>query len=299
MDSDMETSIPSTSNSIKEEDTTSTSIPITTTVQEGGGYTDYILRSSDPSQEWRYNIMKFGALGDRQVNPASDNFIKPVKLNRKDPRTVRRLNDEERDKMNLKAAEGGNIKDVTEVKKEGEGPNDYKPTWKKDKEAIDLTLVGVGTSGNQPKVRNKANMFKKKIKRIFVSSEEARRLKREEWMPWVLEDDEGNERWIGRLEGGTGESSSNTLAASASALKKSEEADKNGTGMTGWRPSASASEAGGGGSSYVAFVFGKGGDDFKVVPASRWYKFSRGPRHATLGTEEAEEEVSLHTFLMT
>lgn len=232
--------------------------------------------------------MKFGALDKEYIDPSSDVFVKPVKLNRKDPRTVRRLTDEERDKMNAKAAEGGVIKDI-EMKKE----EDVKPGYvKKEREEIDLTLVGSGTSGKGPVARNKSNMFKKKTKRVFVSSEEARRLKREEWQPWVLEDVNGDERWVGRLEGGTGESSAGAnAAAAAAAAKRNAEADRNGTGMKGWRPPAAAGEAGGGGSSYVAFVFEKDGTDFKVIPASRWYKFSRGPQHATLGTEEAEKEV--------
>ena len=69
-----------------------------------GEYTDYILRSGPVETGWRYNIMKFGALDKEYIDPSSDVFVKPVKLNRKDPRTVRRLTDEERDKMNAKAA---------------------------------------------------------------------------------------------------------------------------------------------------------------------------------------------------
>lgn len=249
------------------------------------GYTDYILRSTAPSAStgWRYNIMKFAALGERTVDPSSSAFLKPVKLNRKDPRTVRRLTEEEREKINKRDL--GVDMDVDEVKEE-----DVKPGFvKKEREEIDLTLVGTGSSGIAAVARSKGSMFKKKTKRVFVSSEEARRLKREEWMPWVLEGEDGDERWIGRLEGGTGESASGAKSALDTGLAQ---ADRNGTGMKGWRPPAAASEAGGGGSSYVAFVFGANGDDFNVVPASRWYKFSRGPRHATLGGDEAEDEVS-------
>lgn len=252
-----------------------------------GGYTDYILRSSAPSSStgWRHNIMKFVALGDRTVDPSSDAFLKPVKLNRKDPRTVRRLTDEEREQIS-RAALGPDA----EVKEE-----DVKPEApvKKEREEIDMSLVGTGTSGLAPSVRSKATMFKKKTKQVFVSSEEARRLKREEWMPWVLEGDDGGERWIGRLEGGTGESAAGANGAKTSAAEKTAKADRNGTGMKGWRPPAAPSEAGGGGSSYVAFVFGANGDDFKVVPVNRWYKFSKGPKYVTLGTDEAEDEVSL------
>lgn len=264
-----------------------------------GGYTDFLLRSSAPSSKtgWRHNLMKFAALGDRIVDPNGEPFVQPVKLNRKDPRTVRRLTEEERESFNkaaIAAAAGVDAMDVDEALVKDE--NGVVKPVKKIREEIDLSLVGTGKSGLAPAVRTKSNMFKKKTKRVFVSSEEARRLKREEWMPWVLEDVHGNERWIGKLEGGAGEASAKAsgLDGAATAASKRAAADKNGTGMKGWRPDApTGGESGGGGSSYVAFVFGENGDDFKVVPVNRWYKFSRGPRYATLGTEEAEDEVRL------
>jgi transcription initiation factor TFIIF subunit alpha len=245
--------------------------------------------------------MKFAALGDRLIDPANEQlFIKPVKLNRKDPRTVRRLTDEDRERINKRILERNGL--ASGVKAEGEdtadGSEDVKPgmegadgsTTKKEREVIDLTLVGKGVSGAVPAQaqRHKSGLFKKKIRRVFVSSEEARRLKREEWMPWVLEDDEGNERWIGRLEGGAGESVSAQKSAARSA-----EADAKGTGMSGWRPEAmQTAEAGGGGSSYVAFVNDPDKEGFQVFPVGRWYRFNQGPKYVTLGTEEAETEVS-------
>lgn len=270
---------------------TSTTSPLASPLPSTGTYTDYILYSAPSTTQtgWRYNIMKFGALGDRTVDPTTDQFLKPVKLNRKDPRTVRRLTEEDRERINKRVLERNGM-DVDGVKDEdGIKDEDGKPV-KKEKEQIDLSLVGVGKSGVQSKVRSKNSMFKKKIKRVFVSSEEARRLKREEWMPWVLEDDEGNERWIGRLEGGTGERPTN--APPTAAQIKQAKADAAGTGMKGWRPPPAPSEAGGGGSSYVAFVNDPEKDGFQVVPVHRWYKFSQGAKHVTLGGDEAESEVS-------
>lgn len=266
-----------------------------------GNYTDYLLKSTPSSSRtgWRYNVMKFKTLEDQAVDPTSDKFVRPVKLNRKDPRTVRRLTDADRERINKRALERAGVKAEGEGE-DGEGAGagaegeeaDNKGKKKEAKEEMDISLVGVGTSGVGPKVRNKKTMFKKKTKRVFVSSEEARRLKREEWMPWVLEDDEGDERWIGRLEGGAGESKTGSAAQQAAAARQAE-ADRNGTGNKGWRPAAAPVEAGGGGSSYVAFVFGESGEEFQVVPVHRWYKFSQGPKYVTFGTEEAETEVSL------
>lgn len=268
----------------------SASSPGASPLPSSSAYTDYVLYSGPPPSQsgWRYNIMKFQALGDKAIDPNdNDMFIKPVKLNRKDPRTVRRLTDEDRDRINKRILERNGVKvegDDADTAKDEAKPD------KKEREVIDLTLVGRGVSGSVPSQaqRHKSGMFKKKIRRVFVSSEEARRLKREEWMPWVLEDDEGNERWIGRLEGGAGES----VSAQKSAAK-SAEADAKGTGMSGWRPDAmQTAEAGGGGSSYVAFVNDPEKDGFQVYPVSRWYRFNQGPKYVTLGTEEAETEVN-------
>ena len=258
-------------------------------------FTDYVLRSAAPSSKTgvRHNLMKFSSLGDRIVDPsAQEQFVQPVKLNRKDPRTVRRLTEEDRERINQRSLADAAGLDAMDLDVKGEAGVDVKPE-KKVREEIDLSLVGAGKSGLAPAVRTKSNMFKKKTKRVFVSSEEARRLKREEWMPWVLEDDDGNERWVGTLEGGAGEAGP-ASGPSASYTNKRASADQNGTGMKGWRPDAATAESGGGGSSYVAFVFGEGGADFSIVPLHRWYKFSRGAKYVTLGTEEAEDEVGTH-----
>ncbi|GAA5857331.1 hypothetical protein JCM8547_002223 [Rhodosporidiobolus lusitaniae] len=265
-------------------------------------YTDFVLRSSAPSSlsGWKHNVMKFNALGTRTVDPANEDlFTRPVKLNRKDPRTVRRLTDEDRERHNKRAMqraararglEGMDVDEkdgvMEEVKDEegGEGKD-----GKEGKETLDPSLVGRGANGGgMPNRRGPGGQFKKKTKRVYVSSEEARRLKREEWQPWVLEDDEGKERWIGRLEGGAGEVEGKAGAAAAAAQAG---AGPSKTGTQGWRPAAqSTSEAGGGGSSYVAFVFGDNGDEFKVVPVNRWYRFNQGPKYLTLAEEEAEAE---------
>lgn len=271
-------------------------------------YTDFILRSSASSSSSgvKHNVMKFNALGSRSIDPANDElFTRPVKLNRKDPRTVRRLTDADRERHNKRAfvkaakkAGRGDGMDLDDVKEEGEDgvkgevkdEDGAGEDGKETKETLDAALVGKGANGaGLPNRRGPGGQFKKKTKRVYVSSEEARRLKREEWQPWVLEDDEGKERWIGRLEGGAGEVEGAPPGSSA-AKKEAEEKKK--AGLQGWRPAAQAtSEAGGGGSSYVAFVFGDNGDEFKVVPISRWYRFNQGPKYLTLAEEEAEVEV--------
>ncbi|GAA6035047.1 hypothetical protein JCM8097_002160 [Rhodosporidiobolus ruineniae] len=268
-------------------------------------YSDFVLRSSAPPSVsgWKHNVMKFNSLGSKAIDPSdTELFTRPVKLNRKDPRTVRRLTDEDRERHNQRAREraarAAGQMDVDAKPAEGDVKGEVKDEdgagdgadGKKEKEELDASLVGKGANGvGLPNRRGPGGQFKKKTKRVYVSSEEARRLKREEWQPWVLEDDEGQERWIGRLEGGAGEVDA-TKAKSATVTAQQQQAQKNGAGLAGWRPAAAASEAGGGGSSYVAFVFGDNGDEFKVVPIHRWYRFNQGPKYLTLAEEEAEEE---------
>ncbi|GJN88021.1 hypothetical protein Rhopal_000977-T1 [Rhodotorula paludigena] len=277
-------------------------------------YTDFTLRATAPSSlsGWKHNVMKFSALGDRVVDPSDEGlFMRPVKLNRKDPRTVRRLTDEDRERHNQRAIERAKARaraqgmDV-DVKPEdgadgavkGEGDEDddaASSAAKAEKEELDFDLVGKGAGGStNVQRRGPGGMFKKKTRRVFVSSEEARRLKREEWQPWVLEDDEGRERWIGRLEGGAGESDAKggkTAGGAASGQGRVAQAgQRSAAGLEGWRPAAEASATGGGGSAYVAFVFGDNGDEFQVVPVNRWYRFNQGPKYLTLAEEEAEAE---------
>ncbi|GAA5884993.1 hypothetical protein JCM6882_007185 [Rhodosporidiobolus microsporus] len=288
----------------------STDSPMPSPLPSSSNYTDFVLRSSAPpsSTSWKHNVMKFTTIGTRVIDPSNDElFVRPVKLNRKDPRTVRRLTDEDRERHNKRAMERaamaagvtgmdidqkpgeGGVK--SEVKGEGEDGEDGAGSGKKEKEELDASLVGRGANGSgMPNRRGPGGQFKKKTKRVYVASEEARRLKREEWQPWVLEDDEGKERWIGRLEGSAGE-----VGASGSGSKAMEQGkvaqagQRNGTGLQGWRPAATPGDVGSG-SSYVAFVFGDNGDEFKVVPINRWYRFNQGPKYLTLAEEEAEEE---------
>lgn len=282
---------------IKQEDgsgpSTATNSPAPSPLPSTSAYTDYVLYAGPPSSGtgWRYNVMKFAPVGDKTVDPSSHAaFVQPVKLNRKDPRTVRRLTEEDRERIRKRAMDKAGLDAAGEDTK-GEDAEDGAGK-RKEREEMDLSLVGKGLSGNVTgqQSRGKGGMFRKKIRRVFVSSEEARRLKREEWMPWVFEDDEGNERWIGRLEGGAGESAAGK-AASQNPNSFTAKADAKGTGNTGWRPTANSNETGGGASSYVAFVNDPTKDGFQVFPINRWYKFSQDPKYVTLGTEEAELEV--------
>ncbi|GAA5910996.1 hypothetical protein JCM8208_003952 [Rhodotorula glutinis] len=278
-----------------------TASPADSPLPSTSSYRDFVLRASAPSSstQTKYNVMKFavtGGGGDRVIDPQDESqFLRPVKLNRKDPRTVRRLTDEDRERHNQRAIEraarAAGVKMEVDgdgaVKAEDGGPagegGEGGASAKDDKEELDLSLVGKGAGGaTNVQRRGPGGMFKKKTRRVFVSSEEARRLKREEWQPWVLEDDEGRERWIGRLEGSAGE-----IESSA---KNPQQQNGNRAGLQGWRPAADSNATGSGGSAYVAFVLSDNQDEFRVLPVNRWYRFNQGPKYLTLAEEEAEEE---------
>ncbi|KPV76889.1 uncharacterized protein RHOBADRAFT_51874 [Rhodotorula graminis WP1] len=279
-----------------------TASPADSPLPSTSSYRDFVLRASAPSSSThtKYNVMKFavtGGGGDRVIDPQDESqFLRPVKLNRKDPRTVRRLTDEDRERHNQRAIERAARAAGVKMEVDGDGAvkaedgaaadggeGDGAAAAQDDKEELDLSLVGKGAGGaTNVQRRGPGGMFKKKTRRVFVSSEEARRLKREEWQPWVLEDDEGRERWIGRLEGGAGEIESSAKAP--------QQQNGNRAGLQGWRPAADSNATGSGGSAYVAFVLSDNQDEFRVLPVSRWYRFNQGPKYLTLAEEEAEEE---------
>lgn len=287
-----------------------TASPSNSPLPSTSSYRDFILRASAPSSTTgtKYNVMKFAVTGggDRVIDPQDESqFLRPVKLNRKDPRTVRRLTDEDRERHNQRAIERAAKARGVKMEVDGEGGVKAEEGAegagadgadgaaaggggaKDAKEELDLSLVGKGAGGaTNVQRRGPGGMFKKKTRRVFVSSEEARRLKREEWQPWVLEDDEGRERWIGRLEGGAGE-----IENSANKTSQQGQGSNNRAGLQGWRPAAESSATGGGGSAYVAFVLSDNQDEFRVLPVNRWYRFNQGPKYLTLAEEEAEEEV--------
>ncbi|KZV97232.1 Rap30/74 interaction domain-containing protein [Exidia glandulosa HHB12029] len=62
--------------------------------------------------------------------------------------------------------------------------------------------VEEGSSSAKPKepAPKKRKPFQKKTRQIHTIPEEQRQLQREERYPWVLEDQSGQETWVGRIE---------------------------------------------------------------------------------------------------
>lgn len=93
----------------------------------------------------------------------------------------------------------------------------------------------------------KSKSFKKKTQVVQLEEEEDIRLRDEESVPWVIEDDE-QRAFVGKLEGGQQ-------------------------------------------SNYVFFV--NQGNEFRVIPASKWYRFVPKIQYHTLSLEEAESKVTI------
>lgn len=91
--------------------------------------------------------------------------------------------------------------------------------------------------------------FKKKTKIFFQGDEEEfdEQVRETEAVPWLLEDNDAQHSFVGKLEGGQS-------------------------------------------SNYVFFV--NQGDEFRIIPVNKWYRFQPKLSYHTLTLEEAETQVS-------
>ena len=101
--------------------------------------------------------------------------------------------------------------------------------------------------------QKKAQIFRKKTVVLSVDERKASEEQSRHTLPWVLEDAEGQNGYVGRLEGGMR-------------------------------------------SNYVLFVMQ--GQEFKVIPAQKWYSFTQKIQYQTLSLEEAENKVRRFCFIL-
>lgn len=195
-------------------------------------YKDYKLRccSTEEVKDLRHHIMKFHSRTN--IDPAK-NFTAPIRLHRKDPRNMqnqltlqeledrrkRGLGDQDMD-MSIKT-EGMNGSDMgsgvqiksedeaAEVLTNGENAGDDKgksaPGDDKGKgpaEEVDLSLIAPDGGAR----RAKLNPFQKKTRQVILGDETARKLRYEEHFPWVMEDFDGQNTWVGNYEAGQADS---------------------------------------------------------------------------------------------
>ncbi|KAK6200152.1 uncharacterized protein RJT21DRAFT_114581 [Scheffersomyces amazonensis] len=225
------------------------------------GWQEIPLKSCNQQEldDIRFHIMKFQTKQDVRI---VENFTKPVRLHRKDPRNIQfhltreemeirkreqeeAKREKERERDNIDDEDG----DLEIGDKDGEGSSSKiinpEDETKRDYRKINPEMAQVAPDGGARK--NKKNLFKRKTKQVNLMDDAKRKLRYEEFYPWVVEDYDGKNVFVGNYEGGSSETTQ------------------------------------------VLFVFDK--DGFKVVPAEKVYRFTPRNKYATLTLEEAESKM--------
>lgn len=155
------------------------------------GWQDIPLKccTEEEMRDVRYHIMKFHT---KQNVDIMGSFTRPVRLHRKDPRNIQfHLTREE---LERRKKEG--------VKVEGGSNEGYNGEDTGQKNEIDLSQVA--PDGGARKGRR--SLFKRKTRQINMMDEEKRRLRYEEYYPWVIEDYDGKNVFVGNYEAGSSDS---------------------------------------------------------------------------------------------
>lgn len=227
--------------------------------EESEGWQDIPLFActSKEIEDARYHVMKFGSTRDIDI---VNNFTRPVRLHRKDPRNIQfQLTRQEIDKRKQERLNESMALDRALPDGAVLGP-DGTPLLDADGNPIKAgsNFSGLSLSG-QPYAdmsqiapdggarKPKRNMFKRKTRQINPKDEKKRKLRYEEYYPWVIEDYDGQNVFVGNYEAGSSELH------------------------------------------HVLFVFDK--DGFKMVPAEKVYRFTPRNKYATLTLEEAEAKM--------
>ncbi|ODQ80671.1 hypothetical protein BABINDRAFT_160911 [Babjeviella inositovora NRRL Y-12698] len=161
--------------------------------------------------ETRHHILKFQS--KNFVDPVS-NFKLPIRLHRKDPKNLQfqltRAEIDQRKKMNDEVAKlEADLKTRRDGGEDDEGEEgvvanevDEKKVDKFDrfqKPEVDMSQVAPDGGARKPKGKK---LFKKQTRQITLMDEGKRKLRYEEYYPWVMEDYDGKNTWVGSYEAG-------------------------------------------------------------------------------------------------
>ncbi|AOW07095.1 hypothetical protein B0I72DRAFT_136575 [Yarrowia lipolytica] len=141
-------------------------------------YKEYSLvaASKDELKDLRYHIMRLHSI--KNVDPGAD-FTPPIKLHRKDPRNLQFQATQEEQAAESNADSGAE-----------EGTEPVK------REQADLSKIAPDGGARHAK----KNQFNKKAKQVIHRDEDAKKLRYEEYYPWVMEDYSGKNTWVGNYE---------------------------------------------------------------------------------------------------
>ncbi|KAI0375667.1 hypothetical protein BV20DRAFT_1040279 [Pilatotrama ljubarskyi] len=149
-----------------------------------GPYSEFRLLSSKLNG-WKYDVMKFESRKRVDINT----WEKPVKLNRKEPR---------REDPQASAAQQAVAPMIGSDGKIVIGP-DGKPVMA-DAAGRPVRKDTGEVKEDKGKDKDKKKRFQKKTRQVFLVPEETRQLRREERFPWVMEDAQHREVWVGKME---------------------------------------------------------------------------------------------------
>lgn len=140
-------------------------------------------------QDTRNHIIRFQTKQDVDI---LKNFMQPVRLHRKDPQNIQfHLSREEMDKRRKNGIPAEN--QPQEVVYEDEDGNPI--------QRADMSQVAPDGGAR----RHRRNLFKRKTKQVHMMDEKKRKLRYEEYYPWVLEDYNGKNVFVGSYEAGSSE----------------------------------------------------------------------------------------------
>ncbi|CAN6667894.1 transcription initiation factor IIF subunit alpha [Trichomonascus vanleenenianus] len=149
--------------------------------QSSESYTEFKLRScsADEVKDLRHHVLKFHSRA--KVDPQS--FQQPVRFHRKDPRNLQ---------YQLTISEQEQRKQAQEDAVAAAAAAAANPTAKPQADMSIVAPDGGARRFNKP--------FQKKTRQVQGGDEATKKLRYEEYYPWVMEDFEGENTWVGNYE---------------------------------------------------------------------------------------------------
>lgn len=172
------------------------------------GWQDIPLKACTKEEvdDVRFHIMKFQSTRDVDI---MGDFKRPVRLHRKDPHNIQfqltraqidqRKREQEAAKLEKERlrAQGVEVEDDEEENPENMGMDVDDP----NKKWGQMDLTQVAPDGGARKARR--SLFKRKTRQVSSMDEKKRKLRYEEHYPWVIEDYEGSNVFVGNYEAGS------------------------------------------------------------------------------------------------
>lgn len=200
-----------------------TQAPPSEQASEKGTYSDFVLKSCsyDEVKERRHHILRFHSKAN--VNPATD-FTPPIRFHRKDPRNLQFQSAPGGSIMGPSgSSDGGGDDSMMSIGSDGGGNMSMSMSIDGNRASTPsgsggttngATASGSGGGSESPAPsstvapdgsRRKNNRpFQKKTRQVITggvnNSEAAKKLRYEEYYPWVMEDFDGQNTWVGSYE---------------------------------------------------------------------------------------------------